>query len=358
MLTDKTTLTQFLIEERRNHPQASGDLNSLILDLALAVKAIAVRLAGNAFGTEPSYGETNIAGAPQHCLDRAANDIILRATEWNGESAGMVSEELAEPHQIPEGFPRGRYLLCFDPLDGAANIDVNLTVGTLFSILRAPRPGDEVTAKDFFQKGSEQVCAGYAVYGPATMIVLSVGRGVHGFTLEPTLGEFILTHRDIRIPESQNEFAINGSNARFWHPAVLRYVRECLAGTTGPRKANYNMRWIAACVGEAHRVLMRGGVYLYPQDQRNAPQGGQLSLLYEANPIAFLIEQAGGRASTGSKRVLDVTPTEIHQRVGLVFGDAAEVERIEAYYAEPVQDNEPIDRDLPLYGSRGLFRPS
>ncbi|MDO5681273.1 MAG: class 1 fructose-bisphosphatase [Propionibacteriaceae bacterium] len=358
MLSEKSTLSQFLIETRRQHPEAVGDLNSLIVDIALAVKRIALAVAATPFSDGDSYGLTNIQGEAQHRLDAAANDIIVRSTESGGHTAGIVSEELAEPHQISGRYQAGKYLLCFDPLDGSGNIDVNLTVGTVFSVLRSPRPGEPATAADFLQPGRNQVAAGYAVYGPATMLVLSVGTGVHGFTLNPTLGEFILTHPDIRIPASPNEFAINASNSRFWEPGVRRYVEECLAGTTGPRKTNFNMRWIAACVGEAHRILMRGGVYLYPQDRKNAAQGGRLRLLYEASPLAWLIEQAGGRASTGRCRILDITPTDIHQRVGLIFGDAAEVERIEAYHADNGNGGEDdcLGRDIPLYGSRGLFR--
>lgn len=358
MLTDKTTLAQFLIEERRNHPEAIGELNSLILDVAVAAKAISSRVAQSPFGAGGKTDDVNVQGEQQHRLDIASNDLMLRATEWGGEVGGMLSEELEVPHQIPEGSPRGKYLLCFDPLDGSSNIDVNMTVGTVFSILRAPHPGEPVTAEDFLQPGTAQVCAGYALFGPATMLVLTVGRGVHAFTLDRTLGEFILTHRDISIPESPGEFAINASNSRFWDAAVRRYVDECLAGSAGPRERDFNMRWIAACIGDAHRILIRGGVYLYPQDENNAAQGGRLRLLYEANPIAFLIEQAGGRASTGTRRIMEIEPTDIHQRVGLIFGDADEVTRIEQYHREAGPDYEPpeADRDIPLYGRRGLFR--
>ncbi len=357
MLTKKSTLTQFLIEERRSHPTAVGDLNSLIIDLALSVKQIGVRLARAPFDRDPDAPNSPDAHEDaRHRLDSDATGLVLRATEWGGEVAGMITEELPEPYAIPDPYPRGKYLLCFDPLNGSCNIDINSTVGSVFSILRAPNPGERPTPEDFLQPGTEQVCAGYAVYGPSTMIVLSVGRGVHGFTLEPTLGEFILTHPDIRIPASPNEFAINSSNARYWQPAVRRYVEECLAGASGPRRTNFNMRWTAAPVGEAHRILMRGGVYLYPQDRKNAAEGGRLRLLYEANPLAYLIEQAGGRASNGCRRILDVQPDDIHQRVGLIFGDADEVERIEAYHREPVLDTTPTEADLPLYGTRGLFR--
>lgn len=361
MLTEKSTLTQFLIQERRRYPDASGELNSLILDVAVAVKAIAVRLARTPFtgppaGFPPLDLEVGEQGKIQHRLDVDANRIMLLVTEWGGELCGMVSEELGDPYQVPEGHPLGKYLLCFDPLDGSSNVDVNMSVGTLFSILRSPRPGEAASAEDYRQPGTAQVCAGYAWYGPSTMIVLSVGRGVHGFTLEPALGEFMLTHPNITIPAGSDEFAINASNSRFWSPAVRRYVDECLDGASGVRGKNFNLRWIGAVTGDCHRILMRGGVYLYPQDQRN--EGGRLRLLYQANPIAFLIEQAGGRATTGQQRILDITSGEIHQPVGLVFGDADEVARIERYHSEPMEPALDAESDVPLYGTRGLFRVS
>lgn len=364
MLTERSTLTQFLIEERRRHPEASGELNSLILDVAVAVKAIAVRLARTPFSGPPAgcpesesaeAPVTNIQGETQHSLDLDANRLMIQAAEWGGELTGMVSEELADPYPVPDCYPRGKYLLCFDPLDGSSNIDINMSVGTIFSILRSPRPGESAVADDFLQPGTEQVCAGYAWYGPSTMIVLSVGRGVHGFTLEPALGEFILTHPNITIPSGSGEFAINASNNRYWSPAIHRYVDECLDGVSGVRQKRFNMRWIGAVIGDCHRILMRGGVYLYPRDERNAAQGGRLRLLYEANPIAFLIEQAGGLASNGTERIMDIKPESIHERVGLIFGDAEEVRRIERYHAEPAQDPE-VELSVPLYGSRGLFR--
>jgi fructose-1,6-bisphosphatase I/sedoheptulose-1,7-bisphosphatase len=242
--------------------------------------------------------------------------------------------------------------LVFDPLDGSSNIDVNLSVGSIFSILRAPNPGNNAVAQDFLQPGSKQVCAGYAIYGPSTMIVLTVGRGVHGFTLEPQLGEFILTHPGIRFPAAAREFAINASNSRFWEPAVTRYVDECLAGSTGPRGKDFNMRWVASLVAETHRILTRGGVFLYPRDTKDPAKQGRLRLLYEANPVAFIVEQAGGFASTGRQRVLDVTPDELHQRVAFIFGAREEVERIEQYY----RDYNVAEYDTPLFSTRGLFR--
>lgn len=353
MFPDQVTLVEFLIKERRRHPSASGDLNGLILDVALACKAIANQVAIGALGgVLGSANATNVQGEVQQKLDVIANEHFLRATEWGGRIAGMVSEELPDPYLLPDQYPRGKYLLAFDPLDGSSNIDVNVSVGSIFSILRAPNPGKDPSLEDYLQPGSEQVCAGYAIYGPSTMLVLSVGTGVHAFTLDRALGEFILTRASIQIPRTATEFAINASNQRFWEPAVQRYVGECLAGKSGPRRKDFNMRWVASLVAETHRILTRGGVFLYPWDSRDPTKPGRLRLLYETNPMAFLIEQAGGSASTGRRRMLDVVPDGLHQRISFVFGASEEVERIEKYHDE---NNEPAD-DSPLYGTRGLFR--
>lgn len=353
MLTDRTTLAQFLIEEGRRYPGASGELNSLILDVALACKAIAKRVAYGALGGALGAVATiNVQGETQQKLDLVANDLFLRANEWGGLVCGMVSEELEAPYPIPERYPRGKYLLAFDPLDGSSNIDVNVSVGSIFSILRAANPGTHATAEDFLRPGSEQVCAGYAIYGPSTMIVLTVGAGVYGFTLEPQLGEFVLTHPAIQVPVAAREFAINASNSRFWEPAVTRYVDECLAGSAGPRDKDFNMRWVASLVAEAHRILTRGGVFLYPRDTKDPAKQGRLRLLYEANPVAFIIEQAGGLASTGRARVLDIAPEYLHQRIPFIFGAREEVERLERYH----RDHNLVEDNAPLYGARGLFR--
>jgi fructose-1,6-bisphosphatase I / sedoheptulose-1,7-bisphosphatase len=352
MLADRTTLVQFLIEERRRHPSASGDLNGLILNVALACKAIANRVATGALGDGVGLSnQVNASGEVQHTLDVVANECFIRATEWGGQVAGMVSEEMAEPYLLPAQYPRGKYLLVFDPLDGSSNIDVNVSVGSIFSILRARHPGTDPGPQDFLQPGNEQVCAGYAISGPSTMLVLSVGTGVHAFTLDRALGEFVMTGPHIQITDTATEFAINASNQRFWEPAVQRYVGECLAGRSGPRGKDFNMRWVASLVAETHRILTRGGVFLYPHDSREPAKPGKLRLLYEANPMAFLVEQAGGAASTGRQRMLDVTPQHIHQRIPFVFGAADEVVRIQTYHAE---HNEPATA-LPLYGTRGLF---
>jgi fructose-1,6-bisphosphatase I / sedoheptulose-1,7-bisphosphatase len=362
-LSRRSTLTQFLIEERRRFPSASGDFNALILDVALACKAIARAVAfgelGGMLGNHDAAtggASVNVQGETQKKLDVISNEIFINANNWGGHLAGMASEEMEAPYQIPASSPRGKYLLVFDPLDGSSNIDVNVSVGSIFSILRAPQDvidsGREITTDDFLQPGTQQLAAGYALYGPTTMLVLTVGTGVNGFTLDPNLGEFKLTHHRIQIPADTQEFAINASNSRFWEAPVKRYVDECLAGRTGLREKDFNMRWIASMVAEAHRILMRGGVFLYPRDTKDSAKPGRLRLLYEANPIGMLIEQAGGRASTGREPVLGVQPTELHQRIGLVFGSMNEVVRIERYHREPVAHKD----NTPLFAERSLFR--
>lgn len=352
----KSTLTQFLIEERRRYPGATGDLNALITDVSLACKAIARTVAfgtlagalGNEAGT-PAAG--NVQGEEQKAMDVHSNALFVRATEWGGHLAGMVSEEMEAPYVLAPQHPRGKYLLMFDPLDGSSNIDVNVAVGSIFSIVRAATPGVDPQPQDYLQAGAAQVCAGYAIYGPSTMLVLTLGKGTHAFTLDPMLGEWVLSHPNLRIPEATREFAIDASNSRFWEPAVKRYVDECMAGQTGPRNADFNMRWIASLVAETHRILMRGGVFLYPRDRKDPSRPGRLRLLYEANPISFLIEQAGGAASTGRERLMDVVPEALHQRIGFVFGSKQEVSRIEEYH----RDEPPEAFDSPLFGRRGLF---
>ena len=360
-LCQRWTLTRYLIEQRRRFPGAGGDLNALLLDVSLACKAIARIVSfgelGEPLGALPA-AETrcNVHGEMQKPLDLLSNEIFIRMSEWNGHLAGLASEEMDAPRQIPAAHQRGKYLLVFDPLDGSSNIDVDVSVGSIFSILRAPddvvASGRDVIEADFLQPGAAQVAAGYAIYGPSTMIVLSVGNGVAGFTLNPNLGEFMLTHAEIRVPDDTHEFAINASNSRFWEPPVKRYVDECLAGRSGPRGKDFNTRWIASLVAEAHRILMRGGVFMYPRDHKDAAMPGRLRLLYEANPIGFLMEQAGGRASTGRQPVLGVKPTALHQRIGLIFGSKNEVDRIERYHHEPA----PRDIEAPLFAARSLFR--
>jgi fructose-1,6-bisphosphatase I / sedoheptulose-1,7-bisphosphatase len=347
------TLTRFLIEEQRRYNHATGGFTGLVNDVRLAVKRIA-RVIGkgalsDALGTA---GTTNVQGETQRKLDVLANDIFVRTNEWGGQLRGMLSEEMDDPYPIPAEYPRGKYLLLFDPLDGSSNIDVNVSVGSIFSVLRCPEGSSEPTEQDFLQPGTQQVCAGYAIYGPSTMLVLTTGRGVNGFTLDREIGEFMLTHPEITIEPDTSEFAINASNSRHWEPAIKRYVNECLAGQQGPRGRDFNMRWIASLVAETHRILMRGGVFMYPRDRKDSSRNGRLRLLYEANPIGFLIEQAGGRASTGHDPILEVQPQAAHQRIGFVFGARNEVERIERYH----RDHNDFEYDAPLFGTRGLFK--
>jgi len=347
------TLTEFLIGEQRKVPGATGEFTALVNDIRLACKRIANVVGKGALtGTLGKAGTVNVQGEDQATLDVLANDIFIRTHERGGALAAMISEELEDVWRVPAEHPRGRYLLAFDPLDGSSNIDVNVSVGSIFSVLPDPDRAAPVGPEAFLQPGTRQVCAGYAIYGPTTMLVITFGHGVHGFTLDREIGELILTHRDMRIPEHASEFAINASNSRFWEPAITRYVDECLAGSTGARDRDFNMRWVASLVAEAHRILMRGGVFLYPRDDRAAARSGKLRLLYEANPIGFLIEQAGGRASTGDQPVLEVQPTSLHQRTGFIFGSRPEVERIERYH----RDYNVRPFEAPLFAARGLFR--
>jgi len=330
----RVTLTQFLIEQQRNQKMIPADLRLLIEVVARAVKTISVHVGkGAVAGLLGNAGSDNVQGEAQKKLDVVANEVLLHANEWGGHLAAMASEELDDPSYIPKRYPKGEYLLVFDPLDGSSNIDVNISVGTIFSVLRCPA-GMEPTEQAFLQTGRQQVAAGYAVYGPSTMLVLTVGTGTHGFTLDREFGSWVLTHGDIRIPEDTKEFAINASRARFWEPAVKRYITELQEGAEGPREQDFNMRWVASMVADVHRILARGGIFLYPLDDKNRPKGGHLRLLYEANPMAMIVEQAGGAASTGHEPILDLVPKGLHQRVPVILGSRHEVERVVGYHAE------------------------
>jgi fructose-1,6-bisphosphatase len=355
MITREKTITEFMIEEQRRFPDATGDFTALLNHVRLACKRISFIIGRGALAeAHGSAQASNVQGETQMKLDVMSNDIFLRTNEFGGQLAGMVSEELAEPYQIPPEYPLGKYLLAFDPLDGSSNIDINAPVGSIFSVLQAPRGTQAAGVEDFLQPGSKQLCAGYAIYGATTMLVLTVGRGVHGFTLDRGFGEFILTHPHMTIPEEAQEFAINASNQRFWEPPVKRYVAECLAGRGGVRGKDFNMRWIASLVAEVHRILIRGGLFMYPKDNKDMSKSGRLRLLYEANPMAMLIEQAGGAASTGRTRIADLVPSELHQRVPLILGCKSEVERIERYHLEHEQGLDCI-YSSPLFKERSLF---
>jgi fructose-1,6-bisphosphatase I len=330
-----TTITQFIIEEQRKIEGATGDFTSLLNDIVTACKVISNLVnKGELVGVLGSAGSENVQGETQKKLDIITNEVFIKSNEWAGHLSAMASEEMDDIYEIPSPYPRGKYLLTFDPLDGSSNTDVNVSVGTIFSILRCP--GERVCPKldAFLQPGTQQVAAGYALYGPSTMMVLTTGNGVNGFTLDQDVGEFILTHPDMRIPTSTREFAINVSNMRFWEPPLRRYVEECLAGAEGPRSEDFNMRWIASMVAEVHRILTRGGIFMYPIDDKMKAKGvgGKLRLLYEANPMSFIVEQAGGLSSTGRERILELQPADLHQRVPVILGSSEEVERVVAYH--------------------------
>ena len=327
------SLIQFLIHEQRKTPHAKGGFTLLLNDIASACKAISHEVHRGALaGNLGIAGSENIQGEVQKTLDVITNKIFIKALEWTGHLAALASEENDEVIQIPEVYPKGKYLVCFDPLDGSSNVDLNMSVGTIFSILRAPEGVATPTAEDFMQPGINQVCAGFCIYGPTTIMVLTTGNGVNGFTLDGDIGEFILTHPDMRIPQDTAEFAINMSNQRFWEAPVLRYVTECVKGVDGGREKNFNMRWIAAMVAEVYRILTRGGIFMYPYDLKDPSKEGKLRLMYEANPMSFIVEQAGGTSSTGRQRILDITPKSIHQRVPVILGSKNEVERIVGYH--------------------------
>jgi len=333
-MTHNVSLTRYLIEQQRDNGRITPQLRLLIEIVARACKRIAINVnKGELGGVLGSLGTENVQGEVQKKLDVIANEVLIEANEWGGHLAAMASEEMDDIYTVPNRYPHGEYLLLFDPLDGSSNIDVNVSIGTIFSVLQH-RDGQEVSAKSFLQPGCEQVAAGYCVYGPQTTLVLTVGNGVVMFTLDREQGSWVMTEDKVRIPEDTKEFAINMSNMRHWAPPVKRYIDECLAGKEGPRGKDFNMRWIASMVADVHRILTRGGIFMYPWDKREPGKPGKLRLMYEANPMAFLVEQAGGAATDGRQRILDIAPTELHQRVAVVLGSKNEVERVTAYHHE------------------------
>ncbi|MCF8164863.1 MAG: class 1 fructose-bisphosphatase [Sulfuritalea sp.] len=331
----RVSLTQYLIEEQRLNNSIPAELRLLIEVLARACKTISHSVGKGALGDVLGTAESeNVQGEIQKKLDIICNEILLQANEWGGHLAAMASEEMETIHPIPNRYPMGEYMLLFDPLDGSSNIDVNVSIGTIFSVLKAPEGMATPTEEDFLQPGTKQVAAGYAVYGPQTVLVLTTGNGVHGFTLDREMGSWVMTQRDIQIPADTAEYAINASNSRHWYAPVTRYITELEAGKTGPREKNFNMRWIASMVADVHRILNRGGIFMYPADQREPDKPGKLRLMYEANPMALLIEQAGGAATDGKQRILDIQPTKLHQRVAVFLGSRNEVERVTRYHAK------------------------
>jgi fructose-1,6-bisphosphatase I len=329
----RISLTQYLIEEQRLHNTIPSELRLLLEVVARACKTISHAVGKGELGEVMGTAESeNVQGEVQKKLDIISNDILLEANEWGGHLAAMASEEMETIHPIPNRYPMGEYLLLFDPLDGSSNIDVNVSIGTIFSVLKAADGVQAPTEADFLQPGSKQVAAGYAVYGPQTVLVLTPGNGVQCFTLDREMGSWVMTQRNMQIPADTLEFAINASNARHWHPPVKRYVDEMLAGTTGPRGKDFNMRWIASMVADVHRILNRGGVFMYPADAREPDKPGKLRLMYEANPMAFIVEQAGGAATDGQQRILNIQPQKLHQRVPVFLGSKNEVELVTSYH--------------------------
>jgi fructose-1,6-bisphosphatase len=350
----ETTLTEFIMEARRSVPEATGDFVVLLDHIRLACKRLSFLVGRGALGS--SHGGSNMQREEPRRLDVLADEIFVRTNAYGGHLCGMLSQSMDKPYVIPKEYPRGKYLLVYDPLDGASSIDINVPVGSFFSVLQVADGVSVPGEADFLQPGVRQVCAGYAMYGPAAVLVLTLGHGVHGFTLDRDFGEYVLTHPDMQIPANTRELAINSTSARAWEPPVARYVEECMAGRGGPREKDFRVRFITTLVAEVHRLLVRGGLFMHPKDTRDPSRVARPRLLHEANPVAMLVEQAGGWASTGRRRVVEVAPQELHARVPLILGARDEVERIERYHRE---HDEGIDRPFssPLFNERSLFAP-
>ena len=338
-MTTRPSLTRYLVEQQRVHGRIPPELRLLIEVVARACKRISISVNKGALGEVLGSADSeNVQGEVQKKLDIIANEVLIDANEWGGHLAAMASEEMEGIYVVPNRYPQGEYLLLFDPLDGSSNIDVNVSIGTIFSVLRRrnedPTRVDPVAEADFLQPGHMQVAAGYCIYGPQTTLVLTVGNGVAMFTLDREQGSWVLTQENVQIPADTKEFAINMSNMRHWDAPVKRYVDECLAGKEGPRGKDFNMRWIASMVADVHRILTRGGIFMYPWDKREPHKPGKLRLMYEANPMGWLVEQAGGAATNGRRRILDIQPQELHERVSVILGSRHEVERVTSYHME------------------------
>jgi fructose-1,6-bisphosphatase I len=328
-MNPRTTLSQHLSQ----HHDLPQGLPSLIKTIAQTCIEISRTVAQGALsGVLGSAGSENVQGEVQKKLDVIANDMLIAACEKTGLLAAMASEEMDHCYRIPENITKGDFLLLFDPLDGSSNIDVNVSIGTIFSVLKMPEGASEIGDESFLQAGHHQIAAGYCLYGPQTVFVFTIGSGVHMFTLDKHSDVFMLTQANVQIPEQTQEFAINMSNMRHWAAPVRQYVDECLQGKLGVRGKDFNMRWVASMVADVHRVLSRGGVFLYPWDQREPHKAGKLRLLYEANPMGWLVEQAGGRISNGQTSVLGIAPQHLHERVSVMLGSKEEVDRLVAYH--------------------------
>ncbi|HEY9050061.1 MAG TPA: class 1 fructose-bisphosphatase [Gammaproteobacteria bacterium] len=332
-MTTGMKLKQYLLHEKRTGVDLPYDLIELIHEVSITCKEIAATVnRGDLSGVLGVAGTENVQGETQKKLDIITNDIMVDHMKVSGLVAGMGSEEIDDPIMVP-AMERGEYILMFDPLDGSSNIDVNISVGTIFSVLKAPKgckadPG----MADFLQKGTRQKAAGFVVYGPSTVLVLTTGQGVNMFTLDNRIGEFVLTKDGVTIPEDTKEYAINMSNKRFWEEPMQQYIEDCTQGEKGPLGKRYNMRWVASMVAEVFRILVRGGIFMYPYDNRDPSKPGKLRLMYEANPMSFIVEQAGGMSSTAHERIMDVPATDLHQRVPVILGSKNEVAKVVEYH--------------------------
>ncbi|MFN7642330.1 MAG: class 1 fructose-bisphosphatase [Burkholderiales bacterium] len=332
-MAKQISLSQYLIEKQREKNLIPAELRLLLEVVARACKRISYAVGKGALtGVLGAAGSDNVQGEAQQKLDVIANETLLEANEWGGHLAAMASEEMDHPYTIPNRYPKGEFLLLFDPLDGSSNIDVNVSIGTIFSVLRLPEGVKESLEHHFLQPGSKQLAAGYAVYGPSTLLVLTVGDGVACFTLDRETGSWWLTCDSMKVPEETKEYAINASNSRHWFEPVQRYVADLTAGKAGPLAKDYNMRWVASMVADVHRIMTRGGIFMYPADQREPDKPGKLRLMYEANPMAFIVEQAGGMATNGVQRILDIQPSTLHERVAVFLGSKHEVARATRYH--------------------------
>ena len=318
-------LSQFLEQQMGN---LTPELAQVISTIAATCQTIDQALQKGALaGVVGSAQHENVQGEEQKKLDVISNDYLIDALKVHPQVGGLASEELDEFTPAQEN---GKYLVLFDPLDGSSNIDINMCVGTIFSIL--PAKNAVTQAEDFMQAGNQQVAAGYVLYGPSTMLALTVGAGTVFFTFDPETQQFLLTSENIQVAADTKEYAINSSNQRHWENPVKRYIEELLAGKTGPREKDFNMRWVACMVGDIHRILCRSGIFMYPYDLKDPKKAGRLRLMYEANPMSMLIEQAGGASTTGRVRILDIEPTDLHQRVPVIIGSKNEVDLVTGYH--------------------------
>lgn len=333
-MQEHLTLRQYLLREEKGNP-GLPKMTAAMEDIAQATRKISYLVDRGALGGALGSADTdNVQGEIQKKLDVISNDVMLEALEWSGHWAGIASEEMEDSVPIPAGYERGDYLCLFDPLDGSSNIDINGSVGTIFSILPCPQGVTKPGNADFLQPGTAQLAAGFALYGPSTILVLTIGSGVHGFTLDKGSGEYLLTHPAMQVPADTRNFTINMSNQRYWTEPMRRYIDECMQGTESPRGINFNMRWVGSMVADVYRVLLSGGIFLYPWESKDPEKPGKLRLMYESNPMSFLVEQAGGASSTGTERIMEIQPTDLHQRCPVIMGSKNEVERVISYHLE------------------------